>query len=119
MTEHTFIQPPALARMSRKLKEPSEEAITFLQEAMKNTELDVKYRMQAAQFLVDKGLQSSDSAGKESIMRLMQEIKRTEAKRSLEGPKEAQARVVVTNQIVGNYGENTDGHVDVGNLNKL
>lgn len=122
MTEHTFIQPPALAKMSRKLKIPADASVDFLQGVLQNTEYDLKFRIEVAKFLIDKSIQASNEAGKESIMRLMQEIKREESKKSLEPPNPEGKKVYVTNQIVDTSPKSTgtpDSFVDVGNLSKL
>lgn len=121
MTEHTFIQPPALAKMSRKLRIPADVSVDFLQGVLQNAEYDLKFRIEVAKFLIDKSIQASNEAGKESIMRLMQEIKREEGKKSLEPPSTG-SKVYVTNQIVDTSPKSTgtpDSFVDVGNLNKL
>jgi len=124
LPERTFIQPPALAKVSKALRPVADKSIAFLESIVADDKQDIKYRIDVAKFVVEKSIQATSEAGKESIIRLTQELKREERLRPTRNEDEEGGNgkvVYVTSEIVDLDKDTSkpDSFADVGNLNKL
>lgn len=71
----TFARRNDLKKILRQLDKDSAEAIELLSTVMKDTEQDTKIRVQAAQYLIDKRIQVSESVSRDQLARTMAEAK--------------------------------------------
>lgn len=69
----TFIKKNDLSKVLRRVDKSTEKAISFLEGVMLNEENDIKTRMQAATFLLDKRVAISESVSRDNLSRCVAE----------------------------------------------
>ena len=69
----SFIRKNDLTRMLKKVEKSTDKALDFLEAVMMDEENDLKTRVQAAQYLVDKRVQISDNISKDALSRCIAE----------------------------------------------
>lgn len=85
----TFLQDPKksnLAKVLKKLDKSTEDALDFLSTVMRNDKVDVKERIAAAKFIVERKIQVSDLSNKEMLARQVAESRLILAEKALNRP---------------------------------
>lgn len=93
----TFLQDPkkhSLAKNLKKLDKVTDEALDFLAEVMRDTEVSLKDRMVAAQFVVDRKIQIATEINKDSLSRMVAEARLLMAQQPRMTPKQIEVEEV-------------------------
>lgn len=69
----TFIKKNDLSKVLRRVDKSTEKAISFLEGVMLNEENDIKTRLQAATYLLDKRVAISESVSRDNLSRCVSE----------------------------------------------
>jgi len=86
----TFLEDPKkgnLAKVLKKLDKNTEEALDFLVTTLRDEKVDIKERIAAAKFIVEKKIQVSEACNKEILSRQIAESRLILAEQAVRSPK--------------------------------